>query len=124
MGQFFSQYLEPIKLNDVQVDWKSADLSFLMKDNYLSYFAKMVSNARPIREPEIILKAKNIDSDIRIQYNDQQHFEQIAGQFGIFEEWKDGIPRTAYKGVVVFRYRTLQRIFLVGPDSMRQLGLE
>ncbi|URE47039.1 GNT-I family, partial [Musa troglodytarum] len=88
MGQFFRQYLEPIKLNDVQVDWKSSDLTFLMEENFLKYFAKMVSNARPIRESDVILKANNIDSDIRIQYNDQRHFEHIARQFGIFEEWK------------------------------------
>jgi alpha-1,3-mannosyl-glycoprotein beta-1,2-N-acetylglucosaminyltransferase len=26
--------------------------------------------------------------DVRIQYNDQEDFERIARQFGIFEEWK------------------------------------
>ncbi|CAK9177924.1 unnamed protein product [Ilex paraguariensis] len=31
LGQFFKQYLEPIRLNDVQVDWKSMDLSYLME---------------------------------------------------------------------------------------------
>jgi alpha-1,3-mannosyl-glycoprotein beta-1,2-N-acetylglucosaminyltransferase len=35
---------------------------------------------------------------------------------------QDGIPRTAYKGVVVFRYnKTRRRIFLIASDS--QLGL-
>jgi alpha-1,3-mannosyl-glycoprotein beta-1,2-N-acetylglucosaminyltransferase len=29
LGQFFSQYLEPIKLNDVTVDWKAKDLGYL-----------------------------------------------------------------------------------------------
>lgn len=37
---------------------------------------------------------------------------------------QDGVPRTAYKGIVVFRYQTRRRIFLVGPDSLRQLGVE
>lgn len=37
---------------------------------------------------------------------------------------QDGIPRTAYKGVVVFRYRTSKRVFFVGPDSLKQLGIE
>ncbi|KAJ8477516.1 hypothetical protein OPV22_021243 [Ensete ventricosum] len=124
MGQFFRQYLEPIKLNDVQVDWKSSDLTFLMEEIFLKHFAKMVSNARPIRDSDVILKANNIDNDIRIQYSDQRHFERIARQFGIFEEWKDGIPRTAYKGVVVFRYRGQKRVFLIGPDSLRLLGIE
>ncbi|XP_020273340.1 alpha-1,3-mannosyl-glycoprotein 2-beta-N-acetylglucosaminyltransferase isoform X1 [Asparagus officinalis] len=124
MGQFFKQYLEPIKLNDVHVDWKSMDLAYLMEDKYLSYFAKIVSDAKPAYGADAVLKAFNIDGDVRIQYNDQADFERIARQFGVFEEWKDGIPRTAYKGVVVFRHQTHRRIFLLGPDSPRLLGIE
>ncbi|KAJ4806199.1 hypothetical protein LUZ62_018765 [Rhynchospora pubera] len=124
MGQFFQQYLQTIKLNDVQVNWKSADLSYLKEENFKNKFAKEVSEAKPLQGPDAILKAHNMDVDVRIQYNDQRDFERIARQFGIFEEWKDGIPRTAYKGVVVFRYnKTRRRIFLVSPDSLKQLGL-
>ncbi|XP_048421719.1 alpha-1,3-mannosyl-glycoprotein 2-beta-N-acetylglucosaminyltransferase-like isoform X1 [Pyrus x bretschneideri] len=121
LGQFFKQYLEPIKLNDVLVDWKSMNLSYLMEDKYIKHFADIVQKAKPIRGSDLVLKARNIGSDVRIQYNDQPDFEYIAGQFGIFEEWKDGVPRTAYKGIVVFRYHIPQRIFLIGPDSLKQL---
>ncbi|CAA7410685.1 unnamed protein product [Spirodela intermedia] len=124
MGQFFRQYLKPIKLNDVRVDWKSVDLSYLKEDNFMKHFAKMVLDAKPVRGPDAVLKASNINGDARIQYRDESDFEQIARQFGIFEEWKDGVPRTAYKGVVVFRYQKQRRIFLVGPDSIRQLGIQ
>lgn len=124
LGQFFKQYLEPIKMNDVQVDWKSMDLSYLMEDNYLRYLANIISNAKPVRGTDAVLKAYNIDGDVRIQYEDQADFERVARQFGIFEEWKDGIPRTAYKGVVIFRFQTSRRIFLVGPESLKQLGIE
>ncbi|XP_044351950.1 alpha-1,3-mannosyl-glycoprotein 2-beta-N-acetylglucosaminyltransferase isoform X2 [Triticum aestivum] len=99
MGQFFDQYLKPIKLNDAHIDWNSEDLSYLTE-------------------------AHNLDMDVRIQYNDQGDFERVARQFGVFEEWKDGVPRAAYKGVVVFRYKSSRRrIYLVGPDSLRQLGV-
>ncbi|KAJ0966764.1 hypothetical protein J5N97_023681 [Dioscorea zingiberensis] len=124
MGQFFKQYLESIKLNDAHVDWKSLDLSYLTEDKFLKHFAKLVSDAKPVHGPDFVLKASNINRDIRIRYSDQRDFEMIARQFGIFEEWKDGIPRTAYKGVVVFRHQSPNRIFLVGPDSLRQLRIE
>lgn len=123
MGQFYHNYLEPIKLNDVQVDWKSMDLSYLMEDKFLSHFAKLVSDARPVHGPDV-LTTLNTDGDFRIEYSNQYDFERIARQFGIFEEWKDGIPRTAYKGVVVFHYQTTRRIFLVGPDSLKLLGID
>ncbi|XP_019165516.1 PREDICTED: alpha-1,3-mannosyl-glycoprotein 2-beta-N-acetylglucosaminyltransferase isoform X4 [Ipomoea nil] len=31
LGQFFNRFLAPIKLNDVQIDWKSMDLNYLME---------------------------------------------------------------------------------------------
>ncbi|XP_068640121.1 alpha-1,3-mannosyl-glycoprotein 2-beta-N-acetylglucosaminyltransferase-like isoform X2 [Aristolochia californica] len=123
-GQYFSQYLESIKLNDVHVDWKSKNLSYLQEDKFLKYFSDFVAKAKPVYGADAVLKAYNIDGDVRIQYKDQMDFERIAHQFGIFEEWKDGIPRTAYKGIVVFRYQTPRRIFLVGPDSLKQLDIQ
>ncbi|EYU38038.1 hypothetical protein ABFS82_02G000600 [Erythranthe guttata] len=123
MGQFFKQYLEPIKLNDVQVDWKSMDLSYLEQDKYVKHIAGLLRKATPVDGSNAILKTNNIGGDIRILYRDQSDFESVARQFGIFEEWKDGIPRTAYKGVVVFRYQTQKRVFLVSPDSVQQLGI-
>ncbi|KAL3655606.1 hypothetical protein CASFOL_000002 [Castilleja foliolosa] len=123
MGQFFKQYLEPIKLNDVQVDWKSMDLSYLKEDKYVEQFGSLLKKSTPVHGTDAVLKANNINGDIRILYRDQSDFEGIARQFGIFEEWKDGIPRTAYKGVVVFRYQSQKRVFFVGPDSLQQLGI-
>ncbi|CAN6251603.1 unnamed protein product [Urochloa humidicola] len=124
LGQFFEQYLEPIKLNDVHIDWNSEDLSYLGEDKFLTKFGKEVASATPLHGSDAVLKAHNMAADVRIQYNDQEDFERIARQFGIFEEWKDGIPRTAYKGVVVFRYKSSpRRIFLVSTDSLRQLGV-
>lgn len=48
----------------------------------------MVKNARPASGIDAVLKAYNIDGDVRIQYRDQAEFEHVAAQFGIFEEWK------------------------------------
>ncbi|KAL4348089.1 hypothetical protein GQ457_17G012640 [Hibiscus cannabinus] len=124
MGQFFQKYLEPIKMNDIKVDWKSQDLSYLMEEKYAKYFADILKMAKPVRGTDLALKTSNIEGDVRIQYIDQSDFENIARQFGVFEEWKDGVPRTAYKGVVVFRYHPPRRVFLVGPDSLQQLGID
>ncbi|GAB2267553.1 hypothetical protein Dimus_002533 [Dionaea muscipula] len=124
LGQFFKQYLEPIKLNDVKVNWKSMNLSYLMEDNYLKYFSSLVRKATPVYGMDVVLKTQSVQGDVRVQYKNQVEFENIARQFGIFEEWKDGVPRTAYKGVVVFRYQSSKRIFIVGPDSLQKLMIE
>ncbi|CAL5205735.1 unnamed protein product [Lathyrus oleraceus] len=124
LGQFFKQYLEPIRLNEVQVDWKSMDLSYLLEDKYNIHLANNIKKAKPVSGADIVQKTHNIDGDVRIKYNDQWDFENIAQQFGVFQEWKDGVPRTAYKGVVVFRYQTTRRVFLIGPESLKLLEIE
>lgn len=59
-----------------------------LKDNFVKHFANLVANAKPVHGTEAVLKAYNIDGDVRIQYNGQEDFERLASQFGIFEEWK------------------------------------
>ncbi|KAH7278964.1 hypothetical protein KP509_38G066700 [Ceratopteris richardii] len=122
MGQFFRQYLEPIKLNDVPVKWRSVDLSYLEEKKYNSHLHDLVSKAVPLSGADVVTKAYDIDGDVRIEYANQATFERLARQFGIFEEWKDGVPRTAYKGVVMFRWQTMRRIFLVNGTSLAQLS--
>ena len=44
--------------------------------------------------------AQQWHGDVRLQYKSQQHFEQLAVAFGMMAEWRDGVPRAAYHGVV------------------------
>ncbi|PWA49345.1 alpha-1,3-mannosyl-glycoprotein 2-beta-N-acetylglucosaminyltransferase [Artemisia annua] len=97
LGQFFDQYLKPIRLNDLPIDWKSMNLTYLIKDEFVKHFSGLVKSANPLYGTDLVLKINNIDGDVRIQYRDQQHFEEIAGQFGIFEEWKVSSTRNFLK---------------------------
>lgn len=54
----------------------------------MKHFADLVKSAKSIYGNDLVLKTNNIDGDVRVQYMDQSHFENIARQFGIFEEWK------------------------------------
>jgi len=47
-----------------------------------------VRKAKPIQGTDAVLKASNIEGDVRIHYKDQPDFERIARQLGIFQEWK------------------------------------
>lgn len=48
----------------------------------------MVRKAKPLRGADAVLKARNMEGDVRILYENQLQFEDVARQFGIFEEWK------------------------------------
>lgn len=121
LGQFFRQYLAPIKLNDSPVNWTSKDLRYLLQNSYAKHFALLLEKAVPVASVE---EAGNVDGDVRIEYHSQTHFEVLAKEFGIFPEWKDGVPRTAYRGVVVFRWQTNRRVFLTASDSMARISMD
>lgn len=61
---------------------------FNIQDKYPSYFTELVKSATPVSGKDAILRTHNTDGDVRIQYNDEQDFEYIANQFGVFTEWK------------------------------------
>lgn len=47
-----------------------------------------------------VAEAKAWQGEVRLQYKSQEEFEQLAVAFAIMKEWRDGVPRAAYHGVV------------------------
>ena len=47
-------------------------------------------------------EAQGWEGDVRLQYHSQFEFEQLVSMFGMMKEWRDGVPRAAYHGVVSF----------------------
>lgn len=45
-------------------------------------------------------EAQAVNGNVRLQYDSQPHYEQMAAPFGMLLEWRDGVPRGAYRGVV------------------------
>lgn len=64
------------------------ELVLSLQDKYAQHFANIVAKAKPVSGVNVLQETNNIDGDVRIKYRDQSDFEYIAGQFGIFQEWK------------------------------------
>ncbi len=47
-------------------------------------------------------EAQGWQGDVRLQYHSQLEFEHLVSMFGMMKEWRDGVPRAAYHGVVSF----------------------
>lgn len=117
-GQFYSSHLGQIILNKEFVQFTKLDLNYLTKENYDPFFFSLVQNATLIQDINKILQPNNLlspHSDVKILYHDFPNFASYAQLFGLMNDEKAGIPRTAYYGVVIFYYRDL-RVFLV-PQS-------
>eukprot|EP00056_Hartaetosiga_gracilis_P006426 m.96550 g.96550 ORF g.96550 m.96550 type:complete len:481 (-) comp12470_c0_seq1:50-1492(-) len=99
-GQFFDQYLKYIQLADSNIKFSEEDLSYLLKDNYDLEFLQEVYTAPLVSATGAVHSASPI---VRVEYTSPDHFRRIAKEFGIMDDLKDNIPRTAYFGVVSFR---------------------
>lgn len=110
-GQFFEKYLKDVHLNDVAVQFGSMDLSYLRQRRYDRAFLATVLESR-LYSLDDLKGGRLTQSPARIPYTNETVFENIADFLGIMKDFKEGVPRTAYKGVVSTYYKGI-RLFLV-----------
>jgi alpha-1,3-mannosyl-glycoprotein beta-1,2-N-acetylglucosaminyltransferase len=108
-GQFFDQHLKFIKLNDKKFPFTEVDVSYLLKEKYDPQF-KHKLNSIPVATVQQ-LKSSNLQ-EVQVQYSSSFDFEQIARSFGVMSDFKAGIARVSYQGVVSFMFQGT-RVFLV-----------
>lgn len=104
-GLFYDKHLKFIKLNDQFYDFTKADLSYLLKSNYDPAFeAKLnalpVVSVEELRSGEASGKHKARHGAVRLLYHTKLVFKKYAKVLGIMDDFKAGVPRMAYKGVV------------------------
>ncbi|CAN7991369.1 unnamed protein product [Ixodes hexagonus] len=110
-GQFFDMYLKDVYLNRVFVKFGSMDLTYLLQHRYDPAFYAAVRQSS-LHSLEDVLNGRATQGPVKIMYTDEQHFAEIADKLGIMDDFKAGIPRTAYKGIVSTYYSGV-RVFIV-----------
>ncbi|KAM4641170.1 alpha-1,3-mannosyl-glycoprotein 2-beta-N-acetylglucosaminyltransferase isoform 1-T2 [Discoglossus pictus] len=115
-GQFFDQHLKFIKLNQDSVAFSKVDLSYLLKAAYDPWFFDQVYGAPKAQAQEVLHGQVPGGRTVRVEYTNRDSFKAVARSFGVMEDLKSGVARTAYKGVVTFTYRG-RRVFLAPPKD-------
>ncbi|KAL4450561.1 hypothetical protein ABPG77_000917 [Micractinium sp. CCAP 211/92] len=110
-GQYFRLFLKPIRLNNQTVDWTHADLGYLQADRYQQLFEAELHAAQELGSVDEAQGAEP-GRDYILRFSSQQHYEKITGRLRMLREWRDGVPRGAYRGVVAVRNAKGARIFL------------
>ncbi|XP_040571917.1 alpha-1,3-mannosyl-glycoprotein 2-beta-N-acetylglucosaminyltransferase isoform X1 [Lepeophtheirus salmonis] len=100
-GLFFDKHLKYIQLNLDFVPFTRRDMKGLLKSNYDKTLAETI-DLSPILD---IMDIKNrIDflnkKSVRVLYKTKNDFKRIAKVLGIMDDFKSGVPRMAYKGIV------------------------
>lgn len=110
-GQFFDQHLKFIKLNDKFHPFTRTNLSYLLKDNYYKTFVNRV-HTLPLVTVDQLVRNNVIAQQVQIHYSSEQDFQNVAKHVGVMTDFKAGIPRMAYQGIVsvVFEGKTVHLV--------------
>ena len=117
-GQFYRTYLASIKrATRVDIEWSAADLTYLDGKTYEDSVRRSLESAAIVDSPtKVHLASKDAaDSNVyKVVYNSEREFNVLAKRFGVFAEWKDGVPRAGYRGIVTFKmYQGRATVMLV-----------
>ncbi|KAJ8669847.1 hypothetical protein QAD02_001106 [Eretmocerus hayati] len=104
-GMFYEKHLQFMKLNEQSVPFSRLNLTYLSKNQYDPVFTEEVYTAKIVTQSELKSNKINSPGPIRIPYYSRESFKAIAKLVGIMDDFKSGVPRTGYQGVVSFFYR-------------------
>ncbi|XP_019734165.1 alpha-1,3-mannosyl-glycoprotein 2-beta-N-acetylglucosaminyltransferase a [Hippocampus comes] len=116
LGQFYDKYLQYIKLNSDFVPFTQLNLTYLKEDVYKKSFQKEVYDAPAVSFEDIQQGALEGGGPFRLQYSSKDSFKVFAQSLGIMNDFKSGVPRTGYRGVVTVFLKG-RRIYIAPPPG-------
>ncbi|KAI6192333.1 hypothetical protein M3Y97_00326000 [Aphelenchoides bicaudatus] len=99
----YKSYLASIQLPDTPVDFSLVDTHRLEKSTYDAAFRQQLLDAKPLKVDQL-LEDGDLSSEFayRVTYKDPREFRKIADKFKLMNDFRGGMTRTAYYGVVSF----------------------
>lgn len=117
-GMFYDKHLKFFKLNDKFVQFTKKDLSYLLKDNYDLEFIKRVYGSVPCSLFDLVWNKLDHTDSVRITYNTMNEFKKMAKALGLMNDFKSGVPRAGYRGIVSFVFKG-RRVYLAPPADWK-----
>ncbi|XP_018327378.1 alpha-1,3-mannosyl-glycoprotein 2-beta-N-acetylglucosaminyltransferase [Agrilus planipennis] len=103
-GMYYEKHLKYIKLNEEFVPFSKMDLSYLMKDAYDTKFLKDVNDAPLATYQQLKDNDIQYEGTVKIVYHTKEDFKRTAKLLGLMDDFRSGVPRTAYRGVITFYF--------------------
>lgn len=114
-GMFYDKHLKYIYLNNQLAEFTKKNLTYLRKDMYDPNFLRIVYGSPIVSLQELKAGKVYAEGPVRILYENRQTLKKITKSVGLMDDFKSGVPRTGYLGVISFFYRD-RRVFLT-PSS-------
>lgn len=118
-GQFFDKHLAHIHHNTQVTHWSKSEIQKLKKKPYDNQFLEHLSNLPIVHLESITSDLQSLEKsntkEAKLIYKTKPEFIKIAKTLLIMEDFKAGVPRGGYKGVVQ-TVRNGIRIFISPED--------
>jgi len=110
----YGNFLDTIRLAESHQKWREMDLDYLStKARWDAHYLSKVRAAPQVQDKHAALASP--EPEVKIAYGDGD-FAAMAKTFGVMDNSKAGVPRTAYQGVVSF-WKNGKKIHLV-PEGL------
>lgn len=117
-GMYFDKHLKFIHLNDKFVPFTKLNLTYLLRENYDVEYVKLVYSLPTVTYEELKMNTIKHNGAVRIAYYTKDQFRRSAKFLGLMDDFRSGVPRTGYRGIVSFLFNT-RRVFLAPHPSWR-----
>ncbi|XP_064471603.1 alpha-1,3-mannosyl-glycoprotein 2-beta-N-acetylglucosaminyltransferase-like [Ornithodoros turicata] len=117
-GLFYEKHLKFIQLNNKFVPFTKKDLSYLKKDNYDVTFVKEVYGSPSVTIKQLLKGGVEGSEPVRVTYDSKASFKTIAKSLSLMDDFKSGVPRTGYRGVVSIMYHG-RRVYIAPPADWK-----
>ncbi|CAK1548811.1 unnamed protein product [Leptosia nina] len=97
-GLFFDLHLRYMQLNMKFVEFTKLNLTYLIKDAYDDNFTSLVYSLPESSAEDVV--AGYGSGPVRVLYSNAKSYQRAAKKLGLMDDFRSGIPRTAYRGVV------------------------
>jgi len=109
-GLFYEKHLKYIVLSTKFVPFTVMDLSFLTKERYDEGWVREVYRT-PVVALEDLRSGRVKARAVRVTYHTREAYKKSAKALGIMDDFKSGVPRMAYRGIVSSVHRGV-RVYL------------
>ncbi|XP_060808685.1 alpha-1,3-mannosyl-glycoprotein 2-beta-N-acetylglucosaminyltransferase isoform X2 [Amyelois transitella] len=110
-GLFYENHLKSMHLNTKYVEFTKLDLSYLLKKFYDPALEETVSSLPVTTADQLEAMPRGSDA-VKLTYSNARSFQHQARVLGLMDDFRSGVPRTAYRGIVTCMYRG-RRVYLV-----------
>lgn len=98
-GLFFDMHLRYMQLNTEFVEFTKLNLTYLIKDTYDKTLTSLVYSL-PEMSAEDAMSGSGTEPAVRVSYSTAKTYQRAAKKLGLMDDFRSGIPRTAYRGIV------------------------